>query len=120
MRTSLRTMATTPRDNIDALTGLRFVAAFTIALGHYYQPWLEVSGIGMPLFFTLSGFIIHYVYAESFVAGWPSATREFAVARFSRIYPLYFAVLLYYLFRTDMGEILARSSNFPASLAYLF
>ncbi len=46
----------TPRDNIDALTGLRFVAAFTIALGHYYQPWLEVSGIGMPLFFTLSGF----------------------------------------------------------------
>ena len=70
-----------PRDNIDALTGLRFVAAFTIALGHYYEPWLEVSGIGMPLFFTLSGFIIHYVYAESFAGGWPRATWEFAVAR---------------------------------------
>jgi peptidoglycan/LPS O-acetylase OafA/YrhL len=110
----------TPRDNIDALTGLRFVAAFTIAFGHYYQTWLEVSGIGMPLFFTLSGFIIHYVYAESFVAGWRSAIRDFAVARFSRIYPLYLAVLLYYLWRTDMGGILAESSNLPVSLAYVF
>jgi peptidoglycan/LPS O-acetylase OafA/YrhL len=119
MRTSIRTMAT-PRDNIDALTGLRFVAAFTIALGHYYRPWLEVSGIGMPLFFTLSGFIIHYVYAESFVTGWRSATREFGVARFSRIYPLYLVMLLYYLYRTDMGDSLAQSSNLPASLAYVF
>jgi peptidoglycan/LPS O-acetylase OafA/YrhL len=109
-----------PRDSIDALTGLRFVAAFTIALGHYYQPWLEVSGIGMPLFFTLSGFIIHYVYAQSFVAGWRPASREFAIARFSRIYPLYLAVLLYYLWRTDMGAILAQPTNLPVSLAYIF
>ena len=28
------------RDNLDALTGLCFVAALTIALGHCYQPWL--------------------------------------------------------------------------------
>jgi peptidoglycan/LPS O-acetylase OafA/YrhL len=110
----------TPRDNIDALTGLRFVAAFTIALGHYYQPWLAVGGIGMPLFFTLSGFIIHYVYAESFAAGWRPATREFAVARFSRIYPLYVALLIYFLIRTDMGDRLAQSSNLPAALGYVF
>ena len=109
-----------PRDNIDALTGLRFVAAFTIALGHYYQPWLEVAGIGMPLFFTLSGFIIHYVYAASFAAGWRPATREFGVARFSRIYPLYAALLIYFLIRTDMGGRLAQPSNLPAALAYVF
>jgi peptidoglycan/LPS O-acetylase OafA/YrhL len=117
--TSVNIMATA-RDNIDALTGLRFVAAFTIVLGHYYQPWLEVSGIGMPLFFTLSGFIIHYVYAGSFAGGWRPATREFAVARISRIYPLYLALLAYNLYRYTMGLSLAQSSNRVVSLAYLF
>jgi hypothetical protein len=86
---------TVTRDNLDALTGLRFVAAFTIALGHYFPPWREITGIGMPLFFTLSGFIIHYVYADTFTGGWRRATSEFAIARFSRIYPLYFALLAY-------------------------
>ncbi len=109
----------TPRDNIDALTGLRFVAAFTIALGHYYQPWLEVSGIGMPLFFTLSGFVIHYVYAAGFAAGWRPATKEFAIARFSRIYPLYLTLLAYNVLASPMGHSLAQSPNIVASLAYL-
>jgi peptidoglycan/LPS O-acetylase OafA/YrhL len=108
-----------PRDNIDALTGLRFVAAFTIALGHYYQSWLEISGIGMPLFFTLSGFIIHYVYARSFRSGWGEAATEFAVARFSRIYPLYLALLIYAVCRTTMGPVLSHPSNLPVLLAYL-
>jgi peptidoglycan/LPS O-acetylase OafA/YrhL len=108
-----------PRDNIDALTGLRFIAAFTIALGHYYQSWLEISGIGMPLFFTLSGFIIHYVYARSFQSGWGEAATEFSIARVSRIYPLYLALLIYALCRTPMGPSLAHASNFPILLAYL-
>jgi peptidoglycan/LPS O-acetylase OafA/YrhL len=108
-----------PRDNIDSLTGLRFVAAFTIALGHYYQSWLEISGIGMPLFFTLSGFIIHYVYARSFQADWGEASTEFAIARFSRIYPLYLALLIYALCRSSMGPTLAHPENFPVLLAYL-
>jgi peptidoglycan/LPS O-acetylase OafA/YrhL len=111
---------TIERDNLEALTGLRFVAAFTIVLGHVYQPWLEVTAIGMPLFFTLSGFIIHYVYAEAFAGGWRRATREFAVARFSRIYPLYMALLGYMLLRSPMGDALTHSPNLPALSAYLF
>jgi peptidoglycan/LPS O-acetylase OafA/YrhL len=107
------------RDNLDALTGLRFVAAFTIVLGHIYQPWLEVTAIGMPLFFTLSGFIIHYVYADAFAGGWRRATGEFAVARFSRIYPLYLALLAYSLWHTPMGPPLMTRAGFPVLLAYL-
>ena len=61
------------RANIDALTGLRFVAAFTIAFGHAYPHLLSLTGVGMPLFFTLSGFIIHYVYADPFATGWRRA-----------------------------------------------
>ena len=106
------------RANIDALTGLRFVAAFTIAFGHAYPHWLSLTGVGMPLFFTLSGFIIHYVYADPFAAGWRRATGEFAVARISRIYPLYLALLLYYLLRSPMGSELAGPANVPIVVSY--
>jgi peptidoglycan/LPS O-acetylase OafA/YrhL len=110
---------TVARDNLDALTGLRFIAAFTIVLGHTETVWLEITGIGMPLFFTLSGFIIHYVYADAFASGWRGATREFAVARFSRIYPLYFALLAYSLIRGPMGPALANSAGLPVLASYL-
>jgi hypothetical protein len=110
---------TVARENINALTGLRFVAAFMIVLGHSYSPWLEVTAIGMPLFFTLSGFIIHYVYAETFGQGWGRATTEFAAARFSRLYPLYFVLLAYLIVRTPTGHLLAHPRNFTALFAYL-
>src|SRR5260370_292937 len=90
-------------DAIPSLTGVRFVAAFTIAAGHIYSPVNELTLIGMPLFFTLSGFIIHYVYAAPFAASWRGAAVEFAGARFSRIYPLYFVLLLVALITTPMG-----------------
>ncbi|HTQ33915.1 MAG TPA: acyltransferase [Stellaceae bacterium] len=111
---------TVARDNIASLTGLRFVAAFMIVFGHAYTPWLEITAIGMPLFFTLSGFIIHYVYAETFERGWRRATAEFAIARFSRLYPLYFFLLMYLLVRTPMGPTLEHAQNLPALMGYLF
>jgi peptidoglycan/LPS O-acetylase OafA/YrhL len=111
-------LVTVSRANIDALTGLRFVAAFTIAFGHTHPTWLSITGVGMPLFFTLSGFIIHYVYADPFAAGWRRATGEFAIARISRIYPLYLALLLYYLLRSPMGSELAGPANVPIVVSY--
>jgi peptidoglycan/LPS O-acetylase OafA/YrhL len=90
---------------IPALTGLRFVAAATVAFAHFadgssFAPFglrSPISVIGMPLFFTLSGFIVHYVYAGSFSKSWRAAVPAFAFARFSRLYPLFFAILLVYL-----------------------
>jgi peptidoglycan/LPS O-acetylase OafA/YrhL len=110
---------TVARDNLDALTGLRFIAAFTIALGHTEAVVLEITGIGMPLFFTLSGFIIHYVYADVFAGGWRGAGREFAIARFSRIYPLYFVLLAYSLIRGPMGPALINAEGVPVLASYL-
>jgi peptidoglycan/LPS O-acetylase OafA/YrhL len=91
--------------DIPALTGLRFVAAATVAYAHFaegsgFAPFglhSPISVIGMPLFFTLSGFIVHYVYAGSFAKSWRAAVPVFAFARFSRLYPLFFAILLFYL-----------------------
>jgi peptidoglycan/LPS O-acetylase OafA/YrhL len=89
---------------IPALTGLRFVAAATIVLAHFaigsgavlFGLPHAISAVGMPLFFTLSGFIIHYVYAGAFTRDWRGAVPAFAFARFSRLYPLFFALLCFY------------------------
>jgi peptidoglycan/LPS O-acetylase OafA/YrhL len=47
------------------------------------------------LFFIMSGFIISHVYQQSFQNGLTSQSfRKFIVARFARVYPLHFFVLL--------------------------
>src|ERR1700691_3379120 len=66
------------RPDIPALTGLRFYAAFFVLIAHgcaalladHEMPygaiyWIrQASGFGMTLFFVLSGFVIHYNYAN--------------------------------------------------------
>jgi len=87
---------------IPALTGLRFVAAFSILLGHTVEwtspfttdtPIIHITAIsiyGMPLFFVLSGFVIHLNYARLFQKQpFPVAMGDFLIARFARLYPLY-------------------------------
>jgi peptidoglycan/LPS O-acetylase OafA/YrhL len=97
--------ATLPQ--IPALTGLRFFAAFFILFSHAVD-WLApfqdsnigaklafVAMYGMPLFFVLSGYVIHYNYRRLFIKkGMLRATCEFAAARFARLYPLYFLLVL--------------------------
>lgn len=112
---------------IASLTGVRFIAAFSVAFGHALPVSLTILGtsphgltaIGMPLFFTLSGFIIHYSYAHAFAAGPNKAVANFAVARFSRIYPLYAALLLLQLAFTHMGPRLVATGGFPVLAAYI-
>jgi peptidoglycan/LPS O-acetylase OafA/YrhL len=92
-----------PKRDIAPLTGLRFVAAFCILFMHttfWCAPFThnqashaigDIIGVyGMPLFFVLSGFVIHYNYGTLFRnQTYRSALRQFLSARFARIYPLY-------------------------------
>jgi peptidoglycan/LPS O-acetylase OafA/YrhL len=97
------------RPQIPALTGMRFVAAFFVLFGHSTDWIAQFTGdgnqikayflfpavSGMTLFFVLSGFVIHYNYRDLFVRhGIARAICEFSVARFSRLYPLYFVFLV--------------------------
>ena len=108
------------RPNIDSLTGLRFIAASTIALGHTDGRFEVLTLLGMPLFFTLSGFVIHYVYSEEFARNWGMAVPEFTLARFSRIYPLYFCLFLFALISTPLGSFLFDKSHVGLWIPYLF
>jgi peptidoglycan/LPS O-acetylase OafA/YrhL len=81
------------------LTGLRGVAAYSVLIAHaidFARPGqvpfvFGLSYFGMSLFFCLSGFVIHYNYGRSFLENpTGAAARDFLVARFARLYPLYF------------------------------
>jgi peptidoglycan/LPS O-acetylase OafA/YrhL len=109
------------------LTGLRFIAASSIAFGHgvsLVEPaglrLHQMTAIGMPLFFTLSGFVIHYVYSARFPESWTIAAREFCLARFSRLYPLYIILFGYALIATPLGPALCDLRNLPATISYIF
>lgn len=92
---------------LDALTGARFLAAFAVFDVHYLQPWtwgyrvppfmhsmIESGTTGVAFFFMLSGFVL--AYAND---GWtPSrrATLRFWSSRLARIYPAYFLALIWF------------------------
>jgi peptidoglycan/LPS O-acetylase OafA/YrhL len=98
-------------DDVPGLTGLRFLAAFSVMIAHAFAVFLQghdtpgsvaywatqASGFGMTLFFVLSGFVIHYNYATLVTAGGPRGIAGYLWARFARLYPLFLLTLLGYI-----------------------
>ncbi|HMN15902.1 MAG TPA: acyltransferase family protein, partial [Bellilinea sp.] len=74
----------------DALTGIRFIAAFGVFVAHFGH--FDFGAQGVSLFFVLSGFILTKVYTEK-----PWTPGQFYWARFARIYPAYFISLAFAL-----------------------
>ncbi len=99
--------ASAPRTlQFDALTGLRFVAAFHVVLFHYWAgllhdkvPWINAivsSGyVAVGLFYVLSGFILTVVYGSSDLDR--AGRRRFWGARVARVYPAYFLAALLWI-----------------------
>lgn len=99
------------RQDLPALTGLRFVAAFSVLVGHGFA-WIladhetpgglvfwvsQISGFGMTLFFVLSGFVIHYNYGKLVTTKGLRGVGTFLWARFARLYPLFLLMMLVYV-----------------------
>jgi peptidoglycan/LPS O-acetylase OafA/YrhL len=90
------------RKKLDSLTGLRFCAALFVVVYHVrdgfeglpspVRLFISRGYVAVPLFFALSGFVLAYTYAEH---GRLRGTKgNFWLARFSRIYPIYFVAFL--------------------------
>jgi peptidoglycan/LPS O-acetylase OafA/YrhL len=96
---------------ISPLTSLRFLAAFLVLLHHSVRTFLPVFSargargvpedffgivslafpVSVSFFFLLSGYVLSFVYLHDR----PTIDRsEFFAARFARLYPLYFVVLV--------------------------
>lgn len=103
-------------DRLYSLDFMRGLAAMSVVLWHWqnffftgtepgaidvarlpFHGWLspayERGWLGVDFFFALSGFVFHWLYSAR-VAGGAIPAREFALLRFSRLYPLHLATLL--------------------------
>jgi peptidoglycan/LPS O-acetylase OafA/YrhL len=121
---------------IPALTGLRFLAAASVAfthitlgmfrlpegsVSHLYILFTSLSGVGMTLFFVLSGFVIHYNYSASVGKGGSRGIFNFLAARLARLYPLYIACVLFDLWLGNNIQILfMKSGHVPAHVVQAF
>ncbi|WP_211461625.1 acyltransferase family protein [Collimonas silvisoli] len=90
------------KTRIDAITGLRGLAALLVVYGHsvdwFSLPWkVNFSGeIGVMIFFSLSGFLMAYLYlGKKFSV---LSVTDYAFSRFSRIAPAYLVILLFSYF----------------------
>jgi peptidoglycan/LPS O-acetylase OafA/YrhL len=91
------------RKSLNALTGIRFLAAMQVVFFHFGASFslqhrlfvgnaLANGWIAVTLFFILSGFILSYTYAGQIEK--PGGKWRFWEARFARIYPVYLLSLL--------------------------
>lgn len=99
-------MSAPAKGHLGRVQALRFFAAFAVLIGHLQHevstrlmpgvPFSEFTaidgGIGVDMFFVISGFIMYYISGEGF--GRPGEWRRFASRRFLRIAPLYYVATL--------------------------
>jgi peptidoglycan/LPS O-acetylase OafA/YrhL len=89
------------RSRLDALTGMRALAALNIVFFHFSDPKIfgplapvvDNGYVSVSFFLLLSGFVLAYNYRERADRGLMRA-RTFWMARFSRIYPVFVFSLL--------------------------
>src|ERR1700743_93287 len=107
------------REQLPALTGLRFLLATWVSLYHQTNeggliatvtwPWwimapLRTGYAAVSVFFLLSGFILSHSY--SLKNTWTNAEAwRFGVARFARIYPVYSLGLLSFLILALLAQM---------------
>ncbi|MFM7430866.1 MAG: acyltransferase family protein [Flammeovirgaceae bacterium] len=103
-------MHTTTRPYLTTLTPLRGIAALLVVIFHsnlmlmpFVEPFakpnlINAGWLWVDFFFVLSGFIIFYVYGESFRNALNAKSYwKYIKARFARVYPLHFFTLLWCL-----------------------
>jgi peptidoglycan/LPS O-acetylase OafA/YrhL len=94
--------------NLDSLRTIAFLGIFAhhgfytespaVHESTVFRVWEKVrapAGFGVPLFFVLSGFLITYLILEEKRTSGRFNIRNFYVRRILRIWPLYYAVLLF-------------------------
>jgi peptidoglycan/LPS O-acetylase OafA/YrhL len=105
-------LVSTRKPPLPALTGIRTLLAIAIILFHFTPPHLGLlypiidnGYVFVGVFFLISGYVLTYNYADRAKT---LIKREFWLARFSRLYPVYLLVLLI-SFRMVQDEWQARS-----------
>ncbi|MEV7965166.1 acyltransferase [Sphaerisporangium sp. NPDC088356] len=110
-----------PSGHLDALDGMRAVAAFAVLIFHvafesatalqnnFFAALLSRGDVAVPIFFTLSGLLLYRPYARAVVdgTGHPS-TGTYLVKRALRILPAYWLVVVIAMLlwsRDHLGDV---------------
>jgi peptidoglycan/LPS O-acetylase OafA/YrhL len=97
------------------LDSIRFFAALMVFLAHGIKPsyhylgmdgtllmrvlnTISSGGVGVSIFFVLSGFLISYLLISEYEVSGKVALKNFYVRRILRIWPLYYAVVIFSFF----------------------
>jgi peptidoglycan/LPS O-acetylase OafA/YrhL len=113
---------------ITPLTSIRGLAAWWVAIYHFreYLPLFSENWIfaviargfyAVDLFFILSGFVIQLNYSHLFAAPNIRSLREFAIARFARVYPLHLFIMGLFLLNPLAIAIFSQRGLDPAHLS---
>jgi peptidoglycan/LPS O-acetylase OafA/YrhL len=97
-----------PAPRLDALTGIRGLAAWLVVIYHVWASlhdiWPEsviavfAKGyLAVDLFFVLSGFVLWFNYVERLREGGRAQTWSFLWRRFSRVWPLHAFIMLLFV-----------------------
>jgi peptidoglycan/LPS O-acetylase OafA/YrhL len=76
------------------LNGLRFFAALSVMVYHFFGEEVLNGHFGVTLFFVLSGFLITYLLFEEVERKNTISIRNFYFRRVLRIWPLYYTIIL--------------------------
>jgi peptidoglycan/LPS O-acetylase OafA/YrhL len=95
------------KQDVSALTGFRGICALWVFFYHLHETYaapgspvtfigqlLAMGKLGVPCFFLLSGFILSYVYADSFIKVDRASYLNFMIKRIARIWPLHIVTTL--------------------------
>ena len=108
------------RGTLDGLRFLAFLAVFYFHARPDICPW---GRLGVPVFFTLSGFLITRILIRDESGSLAADLKRFYIRRSLRIFPLYYALIAYFLIGGSLqygGWLLTYLSNIKAYFAENF
>jgi peptidoglycan/LPS O-acetylase OafA/YrhL len=125
------------KNEIRPLTGIRGLAALSVVIYHYktdllallpslslFNPLIDQGGIGVDIFFVLSGFVISYVYKIDKIILDLRGYAGFLVNRIARIYPnyLFCFILLLFMVYSDriIGDYVGAIKHVTSAIDYPF
>ena len=119
-------------ENLDSI---RFIAATMVFLHHstpslfallnFKGTWQEAimnvlcdGGVGVSVFFVLSGFLITYLLISEFDLNSKISIRNFYIRRVLRIWPLYFAVIAFSYGIAPILDLISPHNHYTCSPSY--
>lgn len=104
------------------LNGVRFIAALSVMMFHYFGLPISFGHLGVVLFFVLSGFLITYLLIEEKEKYRSISIKNFYIRRILRIWPLYFLIvgiasLLFFVLKSNETDV---SEFYNSILYYIF